>query len=209
MTEAEWLACEDPTPMLEFFRRRPNNPKFRLFSLACCRAIWCLLTDELLRNGVEMAEKYTEGKGSTQELDSLCRQIEQLEISRRATPWHGWQVMQAVIGVLKSDHLLYRAGIVSNTLTRESVESVNQAGILRDVFGNPFRPVTFSPDWRTDTALTLARQMYDAREFSAMPILADALMDAGCNNDDILNHCRSGGPHVRGCWVCDLVLGKG
>jgi hypothetical protein len=80
--------------------------------------------------------------------------------------------------------------------------------VIRCVFGNPFRPVTFSPSWRTETAVTLARQMYDARDFSAMPILADALQDAGCDNDDILSHCRGVGPHVRGCWVVDLVLGK-
>jgi hypothetical protein len=84
-----------------------------------------------------------------------------------------------------------------------------QATLIRDIFGNPFRPVTFSPAWRTDAVLTLARQMYDSRDFSAMPILADALQDAGCDNEDILNHCRSDGPHVRGCWVADLVLGKG
>jgi hypothetical protein len=56
--------------------------------------------------------------------------------------------------------------------------------------------------------LSLARQMYESRDFSSMPILADALQDAGCDNDDILNHCRGPGPHVRGCWVVDLVLGK-
>jgi hypothetical protein len=83
-----------------------------------------------------------------------------------------------------------------------------QARLLRDIFGNPFRPVPFSPSWRTDTAVSLARQMYPAREFSAMPILADALQDAGCDNDDVLNHCRGPGPHVRGCWVVDSVLGK-
>ena len=83
------------------------------------------------------------------------------------------------------------------------------ARLVRDVFGNPFRPVSFSPAWRTDTAITLARQMYESREFGAMPILADALQDAGCDNDDILNHCRDTKlPHVRGCWVIDLVLGK-
>jgi hypothetical protein len=82
-----------------------------------------------------------------------------------------------------------------------------RAGYVRDIFGNPFRPVAFSPEWRTDTALTLARQMYEAREFGAMPILADALQDAGCDNPDILDHCRGPGPHVRGCWVVDLVLG--
>ena len=83
-----------------------------------------------------------------------------------------------------------------------------QTGLIRDIFGNPFRPVAFSPAWRTDTVVSLARQMYESHEFGAMPILADALQDAGCDDDDILNHCRGPGPHVRGCWVVDLVLGK-
>jgi len=80
--------------------------------------------------------------------------------------------------------------------------------LLRDVFGDPFRPAALAPDWRTDTAVQLARQMYDGRDFALMPILADALQDAGCENADILTHCRGSGPHVRGCWVVDLVLGK-
>ena len=81
--------------------------------------------------------------------------------------------------------------------------------LFRDVFGNPFRPVTFSPGWRTSTAVAIARGMYESWDFSAMPILADALQDAGCENEDILNHCRDASQvHVRGCWVVDLVLGK-
>ncbi|MBN9120177.1 MAG: hypothetical protein J0I06_13610 [Planctomycetes bacterium] len=81
--------------------------------------------------------------------------------------------------------------------------------LLRDIFGNPFRPVAFSREWRTDTVLTLARQMYASRDFSGMPILADALQDAGCDEPAILNHCRDPGQtHVRGCWAADLVLGK-
>jgi hypothetical protein len=80
--------------------------------------------------------------------------------------------------------------------------------LFDDIFGDAFRTVTFSPDWRTDTALSLARQMYKSRDFSAMPILADALQDAGCDSEPILSHCRGGGPHVRGCWVVDLVLGR-
>ncbi|MBN9122750.1 MAG: hypothetical protein J0I06_27025 [Planctomycetes bacterium] len=76
------------------------------------------------------------------------------------------------------------------------------------MFGNPFRPVDFTP-WRTDTALSLAQQMYDSRDFGAMPIFADALQDAGCDSDDVLNHCRNAAQtHVRGCWVVDGVLGK-
>ncbi|AWM42247.1 hypothetical protein C1280_14260 [Gemmata obscuriglobus] len=79
---------------------------------------------------------------------------------------------------------------------------------MRDIFGNPFRPVTFSLEWRTETTVALAAQMYESRDFSVMPILADALQDAGCDSADILDHCRGSGPHVRGCWVVDLVLGK-
>jgi hypothetical protein len=88
-------------------------------------------------------------------------------------------------------------------------EQVRQSVLLRDIFGNPFRPVAFASAWRTDTAVALARTMYESRDFSAMPILADALQDAGCDNDAILSHCRDANqPHVRGCWVVDLVLGK-
>ena len=80
--------------------------------------------------------------------------------------------------------------------------------VIREVFSNPFRPVTFVPAWRTTTAITLAQTMYDTRDFAAMPILADALEDAGCEHPDILSHCRGPGPHVRGCWVVDGVLGS-
>jgi len=80
---------------------------------------------------------------------------------------------------------------------------------LRDIFGNPFRPVAFAPAWRTSDVMLLAQGIYDERAFDRMPILADALQDAGCDSDDILNHCRDTAQvHVRGCWVCDLVLGK-
>ncbi|HEY1188637.1 MAG TPA: hypothetical protein VGE74_13370 [Gemmata sp.] len=80
---------------------------------------------------------------------------------------------------------------------------------MRDVFGNPFRPLTFAAVWRTDNAVALARQMYSSRDFSAMPILADALQDAGCDSGAILRHCRDPKQvHVCGCWVVDSVLGK-
>jgi hypothetical protein len=92
---------------------------------------------------------------------------------------------------------------------RAQLEVGAVCGLFRDIFGNPFRPVVFDSAWRTDTAIALARTMYESREFSAMPILADALQDAGCDNPDMLNHCRdASATHVRGCWVVDLVLGK-
>jgi hypothetical protein len=87
-------------------------------------------------------------------------------------------------------------------------EEPGQVALAHDIFGNPFRPVAFDPSWRTDTAVSLARRMYESREFSALPILADALQDAGCEDADILGHCRDPRqPHVRGCWAVDLVLG--
>jgi hypothetical protein len=80
--------------------------------------------------------------------------------------------------------------------------------LLRDIFGNPFRPVTIDANWLTPTVQNFATAIYDDRAFDRLPILADALEDSGCTNQDILNHCRSGGEHVRGCWVVDLLLGR-
>jgi hypothetical protein len=80
--------------------------------------------------------------------------------------------------------------------------------VLRDVFGNPYRPVTFEGAWRTGAAVALARQVRDEGDSSLMPILADALEDAGCASAEVLTHCR--GPqlgHARRCWVVDRVFG--
>jgi hypothetical protein len=76
------------------------------------------------------------------------------------------------------------------------------------LFGNPFRPLAFDSRWRTADVLGLARGIYEDRAFERLSLLADALMDAGCDSEDTLSHCRGPGPHVRGCWVVDLVLGK-
>ncbi len=89
-----------------------------------------------------------------------------------------------------------------------AVQHLVMRATVWEVAGNPFREPHFSPEWRTDTVVSLARQVYDLREFSAMPILADALQDAGCDNEELLAHCRGERTHVRGCWVLDLVLEK-
>jgi hypothetical protein len=86
-----------------------------------------------------------------------------------------------------------------------------QIAILRDIFGRTFRSITIDPSWlawKNGAIPELAQAMYDQRDFERMPLLAAALRAAGCNNADILDHCRSGGEHVRGCWVVDLLLGK-
>src|SRR5439155_8378323 len=89
------------------------------------------------------------------------------------------------------------------------------AALIRDIFGNPFRHIEFASAWLTPTVTQLAQAAYDVRilpsgqlDRAHLAILADALLDAGCHNDDILAHCRGPGPHVRGCWVIDLLLGK-
>jgi hypothetical protein len=79
---------------------------------------------------------------------------------------------------------------------------------MQCAIGNRSRSVTLDPEWLTSTVTQLARGIYDERDFDRLPILADALQDAGCDNADVLNHCRQPGPHARGCWVVDLVLGK-
>ena len=84
--------------------------------------------------------------------------------------------------------------------------------MLRDICGPlPFRSIAVPRsivDWHGQTVVRLATGVHESRCFDRLPILADALEDAGCDNADILAHCRGPGPHVRGCWVVDLILGK-
>jgi hypothetical protein len=89
-----------------------------------------------------------------------------------------------------------------------AAECSAQVGLVACIFGNPFRPITADAAWLTPTAVSLAQAIYDDRAFDRLPILADALEDAGCDNADLLNHCRLPGEHVRGCWPVDLLSGK-
>jgi hypothetical protein len=80
--------------------------------------------------------------------------------------------------------------------------------LLHDIVNNPVHPVPIDPAWRTSTVTSLAQAIYQDQEFDRLPILADALEDAGCSNQEVLNHLRGGGEHCRGCWPVDLILGK-
>jgi hypothetical protein len=102
-------------------------------------------------------------------------------------------VLNATAGVIEPDYC-------------NSPERPAQADLVRCLAGNPFRPVTFDPAWRTRTAVALAEAIYADRAWDRLPILGDALEDAGCANADVLAHCRGGGPHARGCWVIDGLL---
>jgi hypothetical protein len=106
--------------------------------------------------------------------------------------------------LLQARHALAHA--ISEERFRQ--EAAAQANSLRDIFGNPFRPVSADPAWLTSAVVELAGGIYAERAFDRLPILADALQDGGCENAEILAHCRGDGPHVRGCWAVDLLLGK-
>jgi hypothetical protein len=208
----------------------------RLFACACCRSIWHLLLDEHSRHAVEVAERHADGVASDEELraarasalevlvgsDKAQRPVTSPSdrpplIDPNALALHGGQADNPAAGAAHA-----AAGMVGDTThlavaavsdwfavpEAEEAELAKQSYFLGDIVRPSAPAFTFLPDWRTDTALSLARQMYESRDFSAMPILADALQDAGCDNEDVLSHCRGPGPHVRGCWVCDLVLGK-
>ena len=189
MKESEWLKCEDPERMLEFLggnarkRGRASHRSLWLFIVACFQRRGRSL-DPDIRRAVAMTERYVEWQATDEEMREYNS-----EINARSSAEHAIKHCRAK---------------ASNK--RKEVQA--QAHLLREVVGNPFRPVTFAPAWRTDTVLVLARQIDESRDFSPMPILADALQDAGCDNEDVLNHCRGPGPHVRGCWVIDLILEK-
>ena len=213
MTEAKWLAATEPKPMLEFLQGKVSDRKLRLFAVACCRRVWHLLTDTRSRTAVEMAEVFAEG-GMTDEtlLASHKEAYHIYEIfsgdemsAARGAAFTAWCFVEEPLSAGS-------AFFAANNCLRELCRNIGPIfvclALRQDVFRNPFRHVTFDPNWRTSTAIALASQMYESRDFAAMPILADALQDAGCDSADILDHCRGAGPHVRGCWVVDLILGK-
>jgi hypothetical protein len=111
----------------------------------------------------------------------------------------------------RSAEVLEGPGSPEGAAARRREESI-QADILRDIFGNPFRkPAALAPAvlaWNDEIAVRLARTIYQDRAFDDLPVLADALLEAGCDDEQLIAHCRSTKPHARGCWALDLVLAK-
>jgi hypothetical protein len=186
MTEAEWLTATDPTPMLAFLRDKATHRKMWLFPVGCLRVDELARDTPELRGVMHMEDEVERFFGGSEEVPLMDDRNRLVGIERLQDA--------------------FRTGFAERDSFRIAVK--RRGNILRDIFGNPFRPVTADPKWFSSTALTLARRMYDTRDFSPMPILADALQDAGCENTDILAHCRKDGVHVRGCFVIDLLLGK-
>ena len=234
MNEVEWCFSDNARALVEHLRNhnaapRRNPPsdiearwlvrerKWRLIGTACCARLRHLLPQAALEL-LEASWAYADGALDTVTFamrwnltSALLPGLLRRQFQSRCTDW----AIQAVIhlgpecdvrALLEDAH---RALVAETSESGAAEELAIQSQIVRCAIGNPFVPVRFDPAWATDTATTLARQMYDSREFSAMPILADALQDAGCENAELLNHCRDPhATHVRGCWVCDLVLAK-
>lgn len=219
MTEVEWLTSMVPDPMIEmiqgtwkhsFFEfgkwvgiRRQNNTerKLRLFACACMRHVWERL-DERDKWATEVAERYIVGRATMSEMDAAATRCGVPGVSGVTLKWASDAVRSAVgtvVGELASHDL--------DDPRRQPVLS-HLSSLFRCVMGNPFRPVSADPRWFTSTVVALAEGIYQERAFDRMPILADALEDAGCDHADVLTHCRQPGEHVRGCWVVDLLTGR-
>jgi hypothetical protein len=90
-------------------------------------------------------------------------------------------------------------------------EQAAQCELLREIFGNLFRPAPPVTDWLAwhgGAIRDLAQDVYVTRRFEPLPILADMPEEAGCADRDLLAHLRAPGPHVRGCWAVDLLMGR-
>jgi hypothetical protein len=195
--------------LLEFCRGRMSPRQVRLFACACVRRL------PSARRGssgeaIELAERFADGRATAHELANA-------RYSGRFRPGHAaWAVCWSPDEddwVMLERALAWATGFAAHSAHQFSFrrEEVAQAELLRDIAGNLFEPAAFDPLWRVrnDSAVArLAEGIYLERAFDQMPILADALEEAGCPNERILTHCRLPGEHTRGCWVLDLALGR-
>jgi hypothetical protein len=252
VTEAEWLACcERATDMLTYLRRRAGKRKLRLFGCACCRRIWDSLVDERSRNAVIVAERFADELATLGELNAAkiaadeaqknsvgmvdyhacaaCAHVVHLQAGEaKNADYHAVRAAGPYLtggqpylpDELHSAHRTFDIHVFNTPRPKNEREA--QCRIIRDLFGNPFRPLPPKKGkraweeqkrawlvWNEGAVGKLAQGIYEDRAFDHMPILADALEEAGCANEDILTHCRDPRQvHVRGCWVIDLLLGK-
>jgi hypothetical protein len=204
VTEAEWLAATDSKPMLAFLRGKASDRKLRLFACGCVRLVWAWLTDERSRKAIEFAERYSDWG----EEDQLLHFLE-LDRVWQAAGAAGWVVRTPLRW---AEEYSEWTATTAGTPDLEGSRRSSQAALLRDLFGNPFRPApAVEPawlGWNDGTVPKLASSLYDARAFDRLRVLADALEDAGCADAELPGHLRGPGPHLRGCWAVDLLLGK-
>jgi hypothetical protein len=184
MTEAEWLTCVNPSDMLlRLPSERESERKVILLLVAAASGDEYSLQTRSICEGLA---RYVEGLIPRGELDGIYRSS----------------------GVEWRTPVRFTAENARYSIATSREGRLRGCRLIRDIFGNPFRPVTADPSWLSSTVVALAEGIYADRAFDRLPILADALQDAGCDDAEVLDHCRGGGTHVRGCWVVDLLLGK-
>jgi hypothetical protein len=226
MTAAEWDRSDDPGRMLEAAGRRLSDRKLLLFACGCARRAWNLMPesarpavlitqlaadtpdpderDELLR------EALTTVGGS---LAELVLRLQPVFLMPRLPPGYIARQAATILRLLEQraglpDREHAATGGLALVLDLTDRSHPGQAAVLRCVAGNPFRRTPLDPAWLTSDVLALAAGVYADEAFDRLPILADALQDAGCESDRVLSHLRSAGPHHRGCWVVDMILDK-
>jgi hypothetical protein len=218
LTETEWLAHTGTYKMLDFLKERrgaaskAGRRKLRLFACACCRCAWYLLDKRASKQAVETAELFADGLANARQLKAAW----DAAWAAMKHPYKGSRERFAAFQAAATTALVKAfdaARSVAGYLAPYGADYYRRgprahAKLLREIFGNRFQSVAIDPRWRTAGVLGLAWEMYHSRGFRRMRSLTKALERAGCTDAAILGHCRAPGPHVRGCWVVDLLLGK-
>ncbi len=226
MTESEWLACAHPAQMVECLRGKASERKLRLLACGYFRLLPEGYTSATLAEACAAAEGCADGQVTIDKLNRLRSErviafvmtegirtenkIRQLLLSPRRMVWQSAQEFAALVVRLRGEAVFgdFRSGGGESIHRQREADRAGVARLIADIVGDPFRTVSVEPSWLASTVVQFAAGVYADRAFDRLPILADALEEAGCDNADMLSHCRGPGPHVRGCWVVDLLLGK-
>jgi hypothetical protein len=217
--ESSWLACSDPDEMLRLLAGRASDRKLRLFVVAVCRRVWRQLTDARSRAVVAAAERFADGAATAAELQSAYDAAPGGQPAANVATCAGMAYAgMAAMWVTGSFAALAAAGVRKARARARVAAGKPLCALLREMFGNPFQPVTVPPawlSWQGATVARLAQAAYDNRlmpsgllDNARLAVLADALEEAGGDDRQILDHLRWGGEHVRGCHVLDALLGK-
>lgn len=230
-TEEEWLTSTDDREMVYFLANRCSARKFRLIGCAACRLLWPLMDDPRCHAAVELSELFADHQVERAQViaarkaftardriagreraraEALRRGLEGPDAEAAVNAWAcAWDAAQWA-ALMNSWEVARRcmAATTAAKLRPGGRPDVGPCDLARDVVGNPFRPVVADPAWLTPAVVSLAASIYSNRSLDALPVLADALEEAGCDSEPILAHCREGGTHVRGCWALDLALSQ-
>lgn len=207
MTEKEWLSSSDPESMVIHLCRGGSKRKLRLFGCACTRQVWPLISDDCFRDAVVVAERFADGLVRNKEL-AVAKSTSGAALERHGLAGERAPIQCALGCAWSTTRNPESAAIYPLWVFTNDDERKWQLAILRDMFGNPFRNVTLDISTLSTEVTSLAATVYEDRAFERMPELAHALERSNCGNAEVLNHCRHGHIHVRGCWVLDLILAK-